>query len=152
MGDIYCHLSNSPLSVEKFHLLLLWIFTKKIVMKRGSINFLIVRQKRRNVYVSFEKIQKLNLFISGDIKLNLYNIIKVPRTNLILNLDNIRFIDSAGFKMLHFIARVSRIYGSCFNLTNVSDELMELIELYRKFNMLENINIEKCSMNKQAVA
>jgi len=121
-------------------------------MKRGSINFLIVKHKRRNVYVSFQNIEKLNLFISGDIKLNLYNIIKVPRTSLILNLDNIRFIDSSGFKMLNFIARVSRIYGSCFNLTNVSDELMELIELYRKFNMLENINIEKCSMNKQAVA
>jgi anti-anti-sigma factor len=122
-------------------------------MKRGSINFLIVKQKRRNVYVSFDNIQKLNLFISGDIKLNLYNIIKVPRTNLILNLDNIRFIDSTGFKMLNFIARVSRNYSSSFNLANVSDELMELIELYRRFNMLENnISIDKYSMNRQAVA
>jgi anti-anti-sigma factor len=121
-------------------------------MKRGSINFLIVKQRRRNVWVSFENTEKLNLFISGDIKLNLYNIIKVPRTNLILNLDNIRFIDSTGFKMLNFIARVSRIYGSSFNLSNVNDELMELIELYGKFNMLENLNIDKYSMNRQAVA
>ena len=121
-------------------------------MKRGSINFLIVKQRRRNVWVSFENTEKLNLFISGDIKLNLYNIIKVPRTNLILNLDNIRFIDSTGFKMLNFIARVSRIYGSSFNLSNVNDELMELIELYGKFNMLENLNIDKYAMNRQAVA
>ena len=121
-------------------------------MKRGSINFLIVKQDRRNVYVSFEHIYKLNLLISEDIKVDLFNIIKVPRTNLILNLNSIKFIDSTGFKMLNFIARVSRIYGSCFNITSVSDEIMELINLYKKFNILENINIDKPSVRNRAVA
>lgn len=121
-------------------------------MKRGSINFLIVKQNRRNVYVSFEHIDKLNLLISEDIKVDLFNIIKVPRTNLILSLNSIKFIDSTGFKMLNFIARVSRIYGSCFNLTNVSDEIMELINLYKKFNILEKISIDKSSVRNRAVA
>jgi anti-anti-sigma regulatory factor len=121
-------------------------------MKRGSINFLVVRQNRRNVYVSFKNIDKLNILISEDVKASLFNIIKVPRTNLMLNLDNIKFIDSTGFKMLNFIARVSRIYGSCLNLINISDEIMELINLYKKFNMLEKISIEKSGVNNRAVA
>ena len=121
-------------------------------MKRGSINFLIVKQNRRNVYVSFDRIDKLNLLISEDVKASLFNIIKVPHTNLVLNLDSIKFIDSTGFKMLNFIARISRIYGSCLNLTNISDEIMELINLYKKFNMLEKINIDKSSAKNRAVA
>jgi anti-anti-sigma regulatory factor len=121
-------------------------------MKRGSINFLIVKHNRKNVYVSFDHIDKLNLLISEDVKASLFNIIKVPRTNLILNLDSIKFIDSTGFKMLNFIARGSRIYGSCLNLTNISDEIMELINLYKKFNMLEKINIDKSGVKNRAVA
>lgn len=121
-------------------------------MKKGSINFLVVKQNRRNVYVSFENIDKLNLIITEDVKTSLFNFIKVPRTNLILNLDSIKFIDSTGFKMLNFIARVSRIYGSCLNLTNISDEIMELINLYKKFNMLEKIKIDKSGVNNRAVA
>ncbi len=121
-------------------------------MKRGSINFLIVRQHRRNVHVSFRQADKLNLLISEDVKVTLFNIIRVPRTNLILNLDNIKFIDSTGFKMLNFIARVSRIYGSSLNLTNISDEIMELINLYKKFNMLEKINISQSGVKNRAVA
>jgi anti-anti-sigma regulatory factor len=121
-------------------------------MKRGSINFLTVKHNRRNVNVSFDHIDKLNLLISEDVKVSLFNIIKIPRTNLFLNLDNIKFIDSTGFKMLNFIARVSRIYGSCLNLTNISDEIMELINLYKKFNMLEKININKSGTKDRAVA
>ena len=121
-------------------------------MKRGSINFLIVKHNRKNVYVSFDRINKLNLLISEDVKASLFNIIKVPRTNLILNLNSIKFIDSTGFKMLNFIARISRSYGSCLNLTNISDEIMELIDLYKKFNMLEKINIDKSGNKNRAVA
>ena len=102
-------------------------------MKRGSINFLIVKQNRRRITVSFENIDKLNILISEEIKNNLFSIIKVPRTSLILDLDNIKFIDTSGFEVINFIAKVSRTFGSFFTLSNVSDELMELINVYRKF-------------------
>lgn len=121
-------------------------------MKRGSINFLIVKQNRRNVYVSFEDTDKLNILVSEELKNNLFNIIKVPRTNLILNLGNIKFIDSTGFGVLNFIARVSRTFGSYFTLSNVSDELLELINVYRKFNILEISNIEKNNIKQLTVA
>lgn len=117
-------------------------------MKRGSINFLIVKQNRRTVTVSFENIDKLNILISEEIKNNLFNIIKVPRTNLILDLKSIKFIDTSGFEVINFIAKVSRTFGSFFTLSNVSDELIELINVYRKFNMLENLKIQQSELKQ----
>ncbi len=121
-------------------------------MKRGSINFLIVKQNRRNIHVSFENIDKLNILVSEKVKDYLFNIIKSPRTNLILNMENIKFIDSSGFGVLNFIARVSRTFGSYFTLSNVSDDLLELINLYRKFNILEINKIEKADVKQRTVA
>lgn len=122
-------------------------------MKRGSINFLVVKHKRRTRQVSFENIDKLNILVSAEIKNNLFNIVKVPRTNLVLNLADIKFIDSSGFTTLNFIAKVSKTFGSNFTLSNVSDEVMELIDIYRKFNMLEeNFNIEKSEIKQLTVA
>lgn len=122
-------------------------------MKRGSINFLVVKHKRRTRQVSFENIDKLNILVSAEIKNNLFNIVKVPRTKLVLNLADIKFIDSSGFTTLNFIAKVSKTFGSNFILSNVSDEVMELIDIYRKFNMLEeNFNIEKSEIKQLTVA
>ena len=90
-------------------------------MKRGSINFLVVKHKRRTRQVSFENIDKLNILVSAEVKNNLFNIVKVPRTKLVLNLADIKFIDSSGFTTLNFIAKVSKTFGSNFTLSNVSD-------------------------------
>jgi ABC-type transporter Mla MlaB component len=64
----------------------------------------------------------------------LFEIIRNPRSHLILDLSNIKFIDSSGFAALDLLTRISKIFGSSVTLIKVGSEVRELIELTRKYN------------------
>lgn len=103
-------------------------------MEELTINYLKVKRQFRNYYVSFNHLSKINCLITSDLQNSLFQIVRNPRSHLVLNLSNISFIDSSGFYMLDLITRVSRIFGSTVTLIKVRKEVVELIELVRKFN------------------
>ena len=62
----------------------------------------------------------------------LSGIVSKPYTNLVLDIKNIAFIDTAGFNMLNNIAKIGNEHDSSVEFKNVSQEVFELIELVKK--------------------
>ncbi len=112
-------------------------------MKELALEYLTVKKQYRNYYVSFNQLDKINFLMIEDIKRKLFEIIRNPRSNLVLDLSNIKFIDSSGFAALDLLTRISKIFGSSVTLIKVGKELRELIELTRKFNGYQITYYEK---------
>ncbi len=120
-------------------------------MERGHINFLIVKNGRRKVNVSFSRAHKLNVLNSKVIKSYLLNIVSHPGTSLIIDLKGIDFIDSEAFDTLNVVSRIAKSYNSEITLINVSDDILELIDLVRTYSVFDIKNI-KSSNRKKIVA
>lgn len=99
-----------------------------------TVEYLNVKKQYRNYFVSFNQLDKINFLIVEDIKRRLFEIIRNPRSHLVLDLSDIRFIDSSGFAALDLLTRVSKIFGSSVTLIKVGSEVRDLIELTGKFN------------------
>lgn len=86
--------------------------------------------KIENKYiVSFYNVSKFNVLNSKEIESRLLPLVSQKDSNLTLNFSGIRFIDSTGFEVLMNILKTSRKSNSCFSLINLSEDLMELMEL-----------------------
>ncbi len=107
-------------------------------MKKGNLNFLIIKHKKTNVNVFFDNQEKINVFNAENVQQDLNDIIRVPGTNLNLSLKGIKFIDSSGFKALNRVARIADNYDSSIVLKDIDPDLKELIILVKKFG---NLNI-----------
>ncbi|MBN2611064.1 MAG: STAS domain-containing protein [Bacteroidales bacterium] len=103
-------------------------------MKETEISGITVKKRHRNYRVTIHHAEKINFLNSEEIKMKLFEIIKNPRSHLLLNLSNIRFVDSAGMAVFEMISKVSVIYGSRFTLVKVNNEIIELLELAKQHN------------------
>ncbi|MBN2214597.1 MAG: STAS domain-containing protein [Bacteroidales bacterium] len=103
-------------------------------MRELTLEYLNVKKQYRNYFVSFNQLDKINLLIVEGLKNRLFEIIRNPRSHVVLDLSNIRFIDSSGFAALDLLTRVSKIFGSSVTLIKVGSEVRELIELTIKYN------------------
>ena len=108
-----------------------------------TLEYLKIKKQYRNYCVSFDQLDKINFLIIEEVKRKLFEIIRNPRSNLVLDLSNIRFIDSSGFAALDLLTRISKIFGSSVTLIKVGSEIKELIELTRKFNGYNLVYFEK---------
>ena len=101
-------------------------------MKTRNIYFLTFFHKKRNVKVIFSDINKINVNNASTIQDKLSGIVSKPYTNLVLDIKNIGFIDTAGFNMLNDVAKIGNDHDSSVEFKNVSREVSELIELVKK--------------------
>jgi len=79
--------------------------------------------------VGFPRISRLNLLISEAVRHQLSEKLEQPGTSITLDMDGIRFVDSAGFSMLLDMLNLARSAQGEFILANVHDEVIELISL-----------------------
>ncbi len=93
--------------------------------------------------VELFQVNKLNTLFSELVREQLRELIEVPGTEVVFNLEGVRFIDSSGFEVLMEITEQARQCGSQFKLCNVSDDVKELIILLE----LEG-NFTFCSLEK----
>lgn len=85
---------------------------------------------------------KLNVVIADQFKKELKSHLTAPNTKLIINLENISFIDSSGFGALISLLKVSRSNNCKLKLCNINDELFkmfELIHLHKVFDIEDNL-------------
>ncbi len=101
-------------------------------MKTRNIYFLTFFQKKRSIKVTFDDINKINVHNAGTIQDKLSGIVSKPYTNLVLDVKNIAFIDTAGFNMLNDVAKIGYKHDSSVEFKNVGAEVSELIELVKK--------------------
>jgi len=89
-------------------------------------------------HVSFNNIPKLNIINSKEIESQLIDLTRKEGNGLVLNLSEIKFIDSTGFESLLNVYRSAKMNNTSFKLMNVSDEafeLLKLVELDRVFEL-----------------
>ena len=90
---------------------------------------LMVEQDQNNYFLSFDNIRKFNINNARQVECELMEYIDKPSANVVLNMDEIAFIDSSAFETLLNVLRKAKINNTAFQLGSVSDEAMELIKL-----------------------
>ena len=90
--------------------------------------------------VKFKNADRFNALITEPVKEQLKSLFSTPETNLILNLEGIRFIDSSGFGVFLSIMKTAANNHGHFKICNISDEVMELFKLLQLHNVFEIFN------------
>ncbi len=83
-----------------------------------------------NTYLaSFFNMTRLNILNSKEVEQQLLPLVSQSGSILTLNLNGIKFVDSAGFETLLSLYKTAKMNNSSLKLINLSDELVELIKL-----------------------
>lgn len=83
-----------------------------------------------NTYLaSFFNMTRLNILNSKEVEQQLLPLVSQSGSILTLNLNGIKFVDSAGFETLLSLYKTAKVNNSNLKLINLSDELVELIKL-----------------------
>lgn len=95
--------------------------------------------------VSFDSITRLNAVIAEPIKEELKSLFNQPSTKLIINLENIKYIDSTGFSVFLSVKKIASNNGGHFKLCGLSAEVMKLFEVLQ-LNFVFQIysNVDEC--------
>ena len=100
-------------------------------MKRENQNILTIETRKNGNKASFENVSKLTVLNSEAIKLGLLELATKRNKQLEINLSGINFIDSAIIDIFNLLSRIAHRYNSTVKLTNVSEDVVELIELVK---------------------
>ena len=85
--------------------------------------------QNNSVIASLEGTRRINRVISGMVKEEIIAFLESKGKQVILDLKGISFIDSSGFEALKAISELAQAGDRIFALANVSDEVMELVQL-----------------------
>ena len=88
-----------------------------------------IERENNRFVVSFFEINRLNTTISRIIEKQLIQLLNENGTELVINLQGIKFIDTSGFNTLHKLNDIANEYNSHLSLTNLSQEVKELFRL-----------------------
>ena len=86
----------------------------------------------------FKNISRFNSIISQSVKDELNTIMKHQDVKLIIDFDNIKYIDSSAFGALISILKTAKENNGKLRFSNMSSEVMELIEVMQ-LNTIFNI-------------
>jgi len=92
------------------------------------------------IVVRFNNVNRFNALIAEPVKEQLKNYFKKPKTKLVLNLENINFIDSTGFGVFLSIMKTANNNYGFFKICNINPEVMELFKLLQLHNVFEIYN------------
>ena len=90
--------------------------------------------------VELYKGDRLNTLLSDQVKEQLTELVEIPGTEVIFNLEGVRFIDTHGFEVLSEITGLAREKGSQFKLCNLSEDVKELVILLELEGKLTFVN------------
>ena len=79
--------------------------------------------------VELFQVNRLNTLFTDLVRDQLKELLEVPGTKVMFNLDSIMFIDSEGFRILKEVNRFAKEVGSEFLMCNVTDDVKELVIL-----------------------
>ncbi len=92
------------------------------------------------IVVRFDNVDRFNALIAEPVKEQLKEYYQKPQTKLILNLEDIDFIDSTGFGVFLSIMKTSNNNFGFFKICNINPEVMELFKLLKLHNVFEIYN------------
>ncbi len=89
------------------------------------------------IVVRFDNVNRFNALIAEPVKEQLKQYFNKPKTKLILNLENIDFVDSTGFGVFLSIMKTANNNYGFFKICNINPEVMELFKLLQLHNVFE---------------
>ena len=89
------------------------------------------------IVVRFDNANRFNALIAEPVKEQLKEYFNKPKTKLILNLENIDFVDSTGFGVFLSIMKTANNNYGFFKICNINSEVMELFKLLQLHNVFE---------------
>ena len=89
------------------------------------------------IVVRFNNVNRFNALIAEPVKEQLKDCFAKPKTKLILDLENIDFIDSTGFGVFLSIMKTANNNYGFFKICNINSEVMELFKLLQLHNVFE---------------
>ncbi len=92
--------------------------------------------------VSFKDISNFDARIAYRIKAELKGMISEIEKNIVVNLDGVDFIDSAGFGTIISGLKSSKKFGGDLKICNASPSVLELMELMHLGSVFEVHNCE----------
>ena len=87
------------------------------------------RVQEQSVIASLEGTRRINSMISEMVKKEIIDFIEKSGKQVVLDLNGISFIDSQGFSALKAIAELARANERLFSLANLSEDVIELVDL-----------------------
>ncbi len=90
-----------------------------------------VRNKGDVYRISFFKTRRVNTLIADSLKKELSHYVSIPGREVILSMEGITFIDSSGFEAIISVVRTASINNSRFRISDVSQEVYELLRLMK---------------------
>lgn len=87
--------------------------------------------------VSFEGIDKITALNAEAVKKDLNNEFAEPNTQLIIDLENIEFIDSTGFGAFLSVMKTAHSNNGDLKICNINQEIMKLFKLLHLDNVFE---------------
>lgn len=87
------------------------------------------RVQEQSVIASLEGTRRINSMISEMVKKEIIDFIEKSGKQVVLDLNGVSFIDSQGFSALKAIAELARVNERLFSLANLSDDVIELVDL-----------------------
>jgi anti-anti-sigma factor len=106
-------------------------------MKRENQNFLVIQNNQEGTKASFRNVNRLTVLNSEAIRLGLLDIATRRNSELEIDLEGVKFIDSSIIDTLNLLSRMARRYNSRVILTNVSNEVRELITLVKMHSVFD---------------
>lgn len=113
------------------------VYGRNLVPKIEAKIMLSIDQNRNEYIVGFRGVRKLNIEIKAEVEMQILNILDQPISKLVLNLQGIVFIDSAGFELLMEIEQKADLKDVKLQLMNVSDEAHEIFDLLKMEKVFE---------------
>ena len=110
-------------------------------MKKEN-NMKLERNEGKEVLVSFRNHGNLGLLKHGFIRFTLKEQVRNKGTRLVIDLTGIKFIDAESIDTLNLLSRLGRKYNSSIWLKGVEPEVVELLELARKYSVFDIQHVE----------
>ncbi|WP_321309858.1 STAS domain-containing protein [Marinifilum fragile] len=87
------------------------------------------RIQEQSVIASLEGTRRINSMISEMVKKEIIDFIEKSGKQVVLDLNGVSFVDSQGLSALKAIAELARVNEQLFSLANLSDDVIELVDL-----------------------
>lgn len=95
------------------------------------MNMLELREKNGQIIGTISETDRLNATVAQEIKTELTSILSKKGTKMVLNLSNIKFIDSTGIGTLISALKTARENNGAFQLCAIQNDVMGLITLMK---------------------
>lgn len=103
------------------------------------------RESKGIIIVNFKGTDRFNANITEPVKESILGYYKKPETKLILDLKEIKFIDSSGFSVLLSAMKAANNQNGQFKICNIASDVKELFQVLQLHTVFELYNtLEEC--------